>query len=124
MSSSLVAPPSSSVVVQRARVMRSHLTPSEELLWRAIRGNRLGVAFRRQVPIGQYVADFLAPKHKLVVEVDGGCHTRRKVADARRDRRLRRWGYTVLRLEAGLVVLNLPEALARIRAALAPGVSP
>ena len=119
MSSCFMPPPSSSVVVQRAHGMRSHLTPSERALWQAIRGKRLGVAVRRQIPVGPYIVDFLVPSHKLVVEVDGGWHTRRKVADARRDRRLRRWGYTVLRLEAQLVVLSLPEALARIRAALA-----
>ena len=119
MSSCFVPPPSSSVAVQRAHALRSHLTPSEQHLWQAIRGKRLGVAVRRQVPVGSYIVDFLVPSHRLVVEVDGGCHVRRKVADARRDRRLRCWGYTVLRLEAQLVVLNLPEALARIRAALA-----
>ena len=119
MSSSLVVPPSSSVIVQRARVMRSHLTPSEQVLWQALRGGRLGVVFRRQVPVGPYAVDFLAPQAKLVVEVDGGYHVSRRGADARRERRLRRWGYRVLRLEAQQVVLRLPEALARIRVALA-----
>ena len=119
MRSSVAPPTSSSVVVQRAHALRSHLTPSEQLLWQAMRGKRLGVAVRRQVPVGPYIVDFLVPSRKLVVEVDGGYHARREVADGRRDRRLRQWGYTVLRLEAGLVALNLPEALARIRAALA-----
>jgi len=60
----------SSIVELRARQMRSALTPSEAKLWAAIRGGRLGVSFRRQVPLGNYIADFAAPAAKLVVEVD------------------------------------------------------
>jgi very-short-patch-repair endonuclease len=80
---------------------------------------QLGVWFRRQVPLGRFVADFVAPAAWLVVEVDGQYHARRRVADARRDRVLRRLGYRVLRLEAELVEQQLEVAVARIRAALA-----
>jgi very-short-patch-repair endonuclease len=62
--------------------------------------------------------DFVARAEKLVVEVDGKWHAQRRRADARRDRVLARLGYRVLRLEAELVMRNLPEAVARIRAAL------
>ena len=61
----------SPVIELRARQMRSALTPSEEKLWAEIRGGRLGVSFRRQFPLGNYIADFAAPAVKLVVEVDG-----------------------------------------------------
>ncbi len=99
--------------------MRSAPTSSEERLWRALRCSQLGVAFRRQVPLlERYVVDFFAPAARLVVEVDGGYHTDRSAADARRDEELRRAGYRVLRLEAELVLRNLPEALERIRQAL------
>jgi very-short-patch-repair endonuclease len=98
--------------------MRSALTPSEERLWRALRGSQLGVAFRRQVPIGSYIADFASPKARLVVEVDGGYHAGRERADARRDEALRRAGYRVVRVSAELVHRDLPAAVARIRAAL------
>ena len=98
--------------------MRSALTPSEEKLWAEIRGRRLGVSFRRQFPVGSYIADFAAPAAKLIVEVDGAYHHRRQSADARRDRNLRRLGYCVLRLEASAVEHHLELAVARIRAAL------
>jgi very-short-patch-repair endonuclease len=98
--------------------MRSALTPSEEKLWSAIRGGRLGISFRRQLPLGNYIADFAAPAVKLIVEVDGAYHARRQSADARRDRNLRRLGYRVLHLEASLVEHHLELALERIRAAL------
>ena len=101
-----------------ARQMRSSLTPSEQKLWSAIRGCRLGVWFRRQVVLGRFVADFVAPAALLIVEVDGAHHERRRTADARRDRKLRRMGYQMLRLDAELVEKQLDQAIARIRAAL------
>jgi very-short-patch-repair endonuclease len=98
--------------------MRSEPSPSEALLWRALSAKKLGVAFRRQVPVGKFIADLLAPEARLIVEVDGGYHSRRRSADARRDDKLRRWGYHVLRVEADLVIRDLPLVLARIAAEL------
>jgi len=54
----------------------------------------------------------------LVVEVEGGYHARRRSADASRDRKLRRLGYRVIRLDAELVLRDLSAAVALIRAAL------
>ena len=69
-----------------ARGMRASLTPSEQLLWARIRGRRLGVAFRRRVPLlGRFIADFFAPAERLVIEVDGEHHAEQARADARRD---------------------------------------
>ena len=109
------------LLTERARCMRHHPTPSEQLLWSALRGRRLGVAFRRQVPLGRFIADFLAPEPRLVVEVDGGYHGRRVAADARRDAALSRLGYRVLHLEADRVSRDLEGALAELRSALAQG---
>ena len=109
---------SSSVLELRARQMRSALTPSEEKLWAEIRGARLGVYFCRQVVLGGAIVDFLAPARRLIVEVDGGWHERRRAADERRDRKLVRFGYRVVRLEAELVLGNLEAAVAKVRAAL------
>ncbi len=109
----------SSLIELRARQMRSHLTPSEQKLWEQIRGGRLGVWFRRQVPVGRYIADFVAPARRLIVEIDGGYHCDRRGADERRDRVLRRMGYRVLRLEAELVRTNVGEAVAQLRGLLA-----
>ncbi len=107
------------VLAQRAHEMRHQPTRSECALWVALSGKQLGVAFRRQVVIGhRYIADFLAPSVKLVIEVDGSCHARRVVADARRDRVLLRLGYRVLRLDAELVLRQLPLAVEAVREAL------
>jgi very-short-patch-repair endonuclease len=98
--------------------MRSAPTPSERALWALLRGKPLGVWFRRQVPLGRFIADFAAAGARLVVEVDGGYHAERRAADARRDRALARLGYRVLRLEAALVLEHPLEAVARVREAL------
>jgi very-short-patch-repair endonuclease len=79
----------------------------------------LGVEFRRQVVIAdRFIVDFLAPAQKLIVEVDGPYHHSVRIRDARRERKLQRLGYRMLRLEAELVVRDLAGAFARIRAAL------
>jgi very-short-patch-repair endonuclease len=98
--------------------MRSAPTPSERALWALLRAKQLGVWFRRQVPLGRFIADFAAVGARLVVEVDGGYHAERRAADARRDRALGRLGYRVLRLEAALVLDQPLEARARVREAL------
>jgi very-short-patch-repair endonuclease len=103
---------------ERARVMRAQPTLSEARLWARLSGSQLGVAFRRQVVLGGYIVDFLAPACRLVVEVDGAYHARRLRADARRDARLRALDFRVLHLEAELVMRDLTLAIARIRDSL------
>lgn len=108
------------LLTRRAQLMRAHPSWPEQVLWRALRSGQLGVPFRRQVVVGRFVVDFLAPRARLVVEVDGPQHRLRRAADARRDRKLVRLGYRVLRLEAEVVVTRLPVALACVREALGP----
>src|SRR6478609_376931 len=95
-----------------AHEMRRAPTDSEARLWRALGSSQLGVAFRRQVPLLGFIVDFYAPSVRLVVEVDGGYHERRATADARRDRKLARAGYRVLRIDAAEVMRELPAAIA------------
>ena len=106
-----------SLVVARAHVLRANTNVPEQRLWSLLRGKQLGVWFRRQVPLGRFVADFAAPAARLVVEVDGGYHACRRAADAQRDRALGRMGYRVLRLEAALVLQQPLAALGRVREA-------
>ena len=112
------------LLTQRAYEMRHQLTPSEATLWSQISRRQLGVAFRRQVLIAnRYIVDFLAPSIRLVVEVDGGYHARRGVADARRGRYLARLGYRVLRIDAHLVLMRLAEAVAHVQSAVVQQLS-
>jgi very-short-patch-repair endonuclease len=108
------------VLRERAWSMRHAPTESEQALWRCLSGGKLRAAFKRQVPLGgRYIADFVAPSARLVVEVDGPVHARREAADGRRDRLLRRLGYRVLRLPAELVLREPAVAVQRVREALA-----
>jgi len=101
-----------------AHTMGQAPTDSEARLWRALRSSQLGVAFRRQVPLHGFIADFYAPSARLIVEVYGGYHARRKAADCRRDHKLERAGYRVVRVQAELVTRDLPAALVAVRRAL------
>ena len=104
--------------------MRASQTATEQLLWQRLRGRRLDVVFRRQVPLlGRFLADFLAPAQRLVIEVDGAYHGERSRADARRDAALERAGYRVVRIEASVVVSDIERALEQIRAALSRSTS-
>jgi len=101
--------------------MRRFPQGPEFLLWQELRGGQLGVSFRWQVVIGnRYIADFVAPSLRLVVEVDGGTHAQRRAADARRDRDLERLGYRVLRIPARVVMGDLGGAVALVCAAFDP----
>ena len=102
-----------------ARQHRCCPTDSEARLWSALKARQLGVSFRRQVPVaGLFIADFLAPRIKLIVEVDGAIHARKQGADARRDRKLQRAGFRIIRVTAQLVLSDLAAAVALVRAAL------
>ena len=110
----------SRLLAERAHAMRDCPSDSEQRLWRALRCRGLGVEFRRQVVIAErFIVDFVAPARNLIVEVDGPYHARRVAADASRDRKLARLGYRVLRLEAELVLRDLPAAVRLIGTALA-----
>ena len=106
------------LLAERAHCFRHNLSENERILWSRISGKQLGVAFRRQFPVGKYIVDFVAPSAKLIVEVDDRSHELKRAADARRDRDLGRLGYRVLRIPAALVRGNVSQAVARIVAAL------
>ena len=113
-----VTPHTAQVLAVRAAQMRVVATRSEALLWARLRAKQLGLAFQRQIVIGPFIVDFVAPSVRLVVEVDGGYHACRLRADERRDRKLRRAGYRVLRVGAGLVEQDIEQAVQLVRAAL------
>ena len=113
-----VTPHTAQILAERASQMRAVATRSEALLWSRLRAKQLGVAFQRQIVVGRYIVDFVAPSVRLVVEVDGEYHAGRRRADARRDRKLRRAGYRVLRLGAELVEQDIERAVLLVRAAL------
>ena len=93
-----------------ARAMRRDPTPAEELLWWRLRGNELGFHFRRQEPIGPFVADFACRSARLIVETDGDSHED-PGRDARRDRCFAERGWRVIRFDDSEVKQDLEAAL-------------
>ncbi|HEV2898328.1 MAG TPA: DUF559 domain-containing protein [Pseudaminobacter sp.] len=80
-----------------AKTLRGDMTEAEDRLWQELRGRRLdGIKFRRQVPIGRFVADFMCSDALLVVEIDGSQHADSDY-DRERDAELKRRGFRVLR---------------------------
>ena len=105
--------------LQKARALRQAQTDAEGLLWHYLRGKQLGgYKFRRQQPIGPYIADFACLSRKLLIEVDGGYHVQRKDYDEQRDRFLRNEGYRVLRFWNNEVFEDCFGVLEQVYAAL------
>ena len=96
-------------LTRNARAMRLEPTPAEKAMWRLLRRRQInGMKFRRQAPIGPYIADFACFDPKVIIEVDGGQHAG-NIADARRDAWFRSQGFKVLRFWNG-EVLDHPES--------------
>ena len=91
-----------------ARRLRKKLTKAEALLWWRLRRDIEGWRFRRQHPIGPYIADFACVEGRLAIEVDGATHhTQEEIAyDERRTRFLESRGWRVLRFWNGEVIAN------------------
>jgi very-short-patch-repair endonuclease len=90
-----------------ARALRRGMTDSERRLWSRLRMEQLGVKFRRQHPIGNYVADFACLDPKLIVELDGSQHAEQAEYDARRSAFLRKQGFSILRFGSSEPFSNL-----------------
>ncbi len=102
-----------------ARRLRAEMTDPERVLWSKLRRRQLeGHRFRRQVPLGPYVADFACMEPKLVVELDGHQHGDRIDHDARRTEWLEGQGFHVLRFGNPDVRENLEGVLLTIANAL------
>src|SRR4051812_35005817 len=98
--------------IRRARRLRREAPITERRLWDLLRGRRLeGLKFRRQVPVGPYVADFLCLRHRLIVEADGPLHD--PARDAVRDAWLGTQGFRVLRF-TNSEVMDKDRVLGRI----------
>ena len=102
---------------QYAKQMRAHPTDAEALLWYYLRAKRVfDVKFKRQVPLGQYIVDFVAKTERVIIEVDGGQHNSDQ--DRARDEWFHSQGYQVLRLWNHDVLTQTEQVLESIRMCL------
>ncbi|MGQ9631836.1 MAG: endonuclease domain-containing protein [bacterium] len=110
-------------LVKYARALRKNMTDAERKLWRSLRRKSMGYKFRRQAPLGPYIADFVCFERRLVIEVDGGQHLDNP-KDRVRDFWMREQGFKVLRFWNSDVLKNLDGVLETIQRELDREPSP
>jgi adenine-specific DNA-methyltransferase len=97
--------------------LRSSSTDAEQLIWRHLRNRGIaGFKFRRQHPVGSYIADFACIEAGLIVEIDGGQHFEPEALEADRHRTavLQRTGFVVVRFDNWQVLRETESVLASI----------
>lgn len=112
----------SSALTERAKELRQESTKAEQHAWRLLRNRRmLGLKFRREVPIEDYIVDFYCDELSLVIELDGDVHEKqsKRARDEKRDKRLEELGYMVVRLTNAQIISN-SNALVKIIRSLRP----
>jgi very-short-patch-repair endonuclease len=106
---------------ERRRSLRNQATETEIILWERIRKKQvLGVRFRRQFSIGNYIVDFYSPKIKLAIEIDGKSHDResKREYDATREAEIRQLGINMLRFRNHEVLDEIDKVIKKIEDAL------
>lgn len=99
---------------------RGNPTAAEKIMWDILKGNNLGYRFRRQHIIGDFIADFVCLKKKLVIEIDGGYHSENKqqILDEQRTYWLEKQGYKVIRFTNEQVFTNIEQVIREIKVEL------
>jgi very-short-patch-repair endonuclease len=100
--------------IKFAKALRTNQTDAELKVWQALRASRLmNYKFKRQVPIGDFIVDFVCFEKKLMIEIDGGQHLDSK-KDLARDAKLNVQGYQVLRFWNNEIIQNFDGVLSVI----------
>jgi very-short-patch-repair endonuclease len=104
--------------LQHAKALRKQMTDAEQRLWYFLRARRFrGFKFKRQMPIGSYIVDFVSFTYRIIIEVDGGQHAD-NAGDRARDRWLASQGFAVLRFWNNDVLKSTTGVLEEIGRAL------
>ena len=106
-----------SITKENAKTNRSNMTDAESLLWHYLRQEQLGVRFRRQHVIGDYIVDFICLKQRLIIEIDGGYHN--DIVQQQEDRIRQNWlesmDYKVIRFTNEEVFYNIETVISTIK---------
>jgi len=102
-----------------AKALRSNATDAERRLWSLLRAGRLGVKFKRQVPLDGYIIDFVCFEARLIIEADGSQHAD-SASDARRDAHFAAQGFRTLRFWNHDILQNLDGVFSEIQRAPTP----
>ena len=104
--------------MHNAGKLRKEPTPAERKLWSRIRNDQLGVNFRRQHAIGNYIPDFVCIEKKLIVELDGSQHPEQEEYDEERTKYLESEGYRVIRFWNNAVMKEIEGVILAIARAM------
>ncbi len=106
-----------SIIFKRAAELRTNPTPMEEHLWHFLSKSKLGLRFKRQHPIGNYIADFYCHSIKLVIEIDGSIHnsTEQQIIDKEKDEFYQSVGIRVIRITNKTLNNSTEEVLNSIK---------
>jgi len=87
-------------IFEQAKMLRQNMTAAECMLWEYLKHKPGGFKFRRQHPIGNFIADFYCNAKKLVIEVDGKIHEREEIKerDQSKEQFLAQAGIKVIRI--------------------------
>ena len=101
-------------IFENAKALRKNMTDAEQILWGYLKAKPNGFKFRRQHPLGIYIADFYCHKLKLVIELDGSVHDNEEVKknDALRQKLIEEDGLSVIRFTNKEVMNNIQNVLA------------
>lgn len=107
-------------IFARAKQLRASCTPAEIEMWKHLRESQLGVKFRRQHPLANYIADFYCHQVKLVVEIDGSIHKLQHIKeyDEGRTYVMEQLGIKVLRFTNEEVFSDIEMVLGKIKSVI------
>lgn len=99
------------------RELRKNSTDAEVIFWNCVRNNKLGVKFRRQFSIGEYITDFCCSDKRLIIELDGSQHYYEKGLeyDKIRDTYFKKLNYTVMRFSNSDIMKSLDGVIMKIQ---------
>ncbi|MDB4918745.1 MAG: imidazoleglycerol phosphate synthase, cyclase subunit [Mucilaginibacter sp.] len=105
------------LIFKNAHALRNNITPAEMILWGHLKGSQLGAKFRRQHPLGIYIADFYCHQHKIIIELDGSIHDVPEIAinDIERQLNIENDGIKVLRFKNEEIFSQLEKVLETIK---------
>ena len=104
----------SHLIFANAKHLRKNMTDAEIFLWMYLKNGIEGLKFRRQHPIGVYIADFYCHKVKLIIEADGSIHNRIEIIEKDQQKE-KDWGYNIIRFTNKQILSNTDFVIDKIK---------
>jgi len=101
-------------IFEKAKFLRENMTVPEKALWSRLNKNQLGVRFKPQHPIANFIVDFYCHKILLVIEVDGEYHNYKGQSDRSRSDELEKYNLTILRFKNEEILKDISTVILKI----------